>query len=254
MEVLHDAVPEGQTDSQGNATEALKAAGIPVQGYSEEQIFRRFRMPNRKKEQVQYELTRDPGLLHQYYLMRENMYISVWGLDNFHGSHDAFDEISDICIAKLGNQCIGGGRMTYSSPGHRLLLPMEGEDFSLTQALPQLELHRHTYLEFSRLAILPEFQYRETSVELYDCALRHAIRRGARYGFALAPHLLARKYCQGVSSIGYKASIRRDVKVPDREEYEGIPMALWVLDFAESPAVQKLHEAVKTHESALAEA
>ncbi len=87
---------------------------------------------------LDYEFTNDPALLEQYYQLREQMFISVWGLKRFHGVEDAFDKDANTLIARMGNLCVGGARILMKVPGNSNQLPMEGDDFNLEQLLPEL--------------------------------------------------------------------------------------------------------------------
>lgn len=198
---------------------------------SEEYLTRKFLRPAHNLESVVYELTRDPGLLHQYYQLREQMFISVWGLDNFSGKEDEFDSKSDIMVARLGNQVIGGCRLTFSHPNHPLRLPMEKE-FIISDLLPELPLEDCIHVEISRMAILPEFQNSLAMLEISRQLLMRGAQQKARYAFTLAPVPLARNYRKAAYLFGLNWVIRNDVVIPEREEYEGIKMVLSMLDLA----------------------
>ena len=86
----------------------------------------------RLKAPVRFEFTHDSGLVHQYCTMRENMFISVWGLKHFSGVKDRFDDVSQLMVARKGLQVIAGGRLTISTPSRRLAMPMEGADLELS--------------------------------------------------------------------------------------------------------------------------
>ncbi len=199
---------------------------------SEESLARRFMRPVRASHDIDYEFTRDTALLHQYYNLREDMFSSVWGLKNFCGQHDAFDDGSEIMIARKGLQCIGGGRLTISSPQAPRMLPMEKQDLMLTRLFPELDLGDTSYGEFSRLAILPEFRAGAVFPEITRRFIKKAIANGVEYAFNIAPVPLARSYRQAVQLFGLKWDICHSIKVPQREEYEGIQMVISVMDLS----------------------
>ena len=199
---------------------------------SEEYLNRKFLRPASRLQDVTYELTRDPGLLHQYYMLREQMFISVWGLENFDGKKDDYDDVSDIMVARIGNQVIGGCRLTFSHPASPRRLPMEGADFQLAHALPELPLEDVIHVEISRMAILPDFQNSLAMLEISRQLLKRGADKHARFAFTLAPVPLARNYRRAAHLFGLNWEIRNDVFVPDREEYEGIQMVLSMLDLA----------------------
>ncbi len=199
-------------------------------GLSADMLTRRFSRPTKAPEKVTYELTRDPGYLFQYYRLREDMFISVWGLEQFNGQKEEYDDVSDIMIARIGNHVIGGCRLTFSTPGQRRLLPMEKENFSLSETFADLHLEAHTYVEISRMAILPEYQNSLVMLELSRQLLKRGAEKHARYAFTLSPTTLARNYRKAAVLFGLKWNILNNIEIPDREEYEGIKMVMSMLD------------------------
>jgi Acetyltransferase (GNAT) domain len=199
---------------------------------SYEFLARKFGRLQRKQEDITYETTRDPGYLHQYYLLRENMFIHVCGLGHSAGQKDAFDDQSDIMVARVGNHVIGGCRLTFSTPKSRTPMPLEKNDFDLGQALPDRNIGKATYMEISRMAILPEYQNSVVMLELSRRLLKYGIEKKARYAFTLAPAKIERNYHKAAALFNLEWQILNDVEIPDREEYEGIRMALSMLDMA----------------------
>lgn len=195
-------------------------------------LTRKFSRPQKQPEAVIYEMTDDPGYLHQYFRLREEMFIHVWGLENFTGRKDNYDGLSDIMIARRGNHVLGGCRLTFHNAHASNRLPMEKDDFILADHLPELPLADATYVEISRMAILPEFQNSVVMLELSRQLLKRGAEMKANYAFTLAPVPLARNYRKAASLFGLKWEIRSDIVVPDREEYEGIKMVLSMLDLA----------------------
>jgi len=223
-----------QVDTIGNETMRITPSMVLSDDteLSSESLTRKFGRLQRQPQPVIYELTGDPGLLHQYYQSRENMFIHVWGLQNFAGTKDEFDDHSDIMVARAGNHCIGGGRLTFTAPKDRKKLPMEKEGFRLTDALPQLHLGDESYVEISRMAILPEYQNSVVLLELSRHLLKCGVEKKARYVFTLAPAKLARNYHKAASLFGLEWQVLNDVKIPEREEDEAIKMVLSMLDLA----------------------
>lgn len=204
---------------------------------SDERVAKRFIRTAREPQKPVYEFTRDLGYLHQYYRLREEMFIRIWGLEHFSGAKDDYDDHSEIVIARIGNLVIGGCRMTFSSPGNRKPLPMEKEDFILRDKLPALFANNRTIVEISRLAILPEYQNSMVMLEICRDMLKLAVEKRAAYGISVAPLALARNYRKVMFMFGLEWEIQRKVNLPDREEYEGIKMALSVMDL--SPLYKK---------------
>lgn len=183
-----------------------------------------------KPEKVVFEFTHDSGLVHQYCTMRENMFISVWGLKHFSGIKDRYDDLSHVMVARRGLQVIAGGRLTISRAGQQLAMPMEGPDFKLAEAFPDIDFSLATIGEFSRLAILPEFRGGSVFPNLAKRFISKAVAEGVDFAFNLAPVPLARSYRQAMQLYGLNWRICGDVKVPDREEFEGIKMTVSLMD------------------------
>lgn len=204
--------------------EAMAAGG-------ESRLSRRFTGVQSGPKPVVYEFTEDKALLQQYYSMRENMFISVWGLKSFYGGEDKFDAQSHILVARQGNLCIGGLRLTVSTPQNRIELPLEAEGFKLFDLLPELELESKTYAELSRYAVLPDFQGPEIYLEGSRRLFARALSLGVDFGFAVSPLGQARNYRRTATALGLGCEIRKDIEVPDRDNYEGIRMYLSLFDF-----------------------
>lgn len=204
----------------------------PVREIPDDYLTRRFGRAPRGSSNVVYEFTTDAGYLHQYFMMREEMFIRAWGLKQFSGKHDAFDDSGMIMVARQGLQCVGGGRLNISSPENRTILPMEKDDLCLKELFPELDLQDTTYGEFSRLAILPEFQASNVFPEIARRFIQKAVANGVEYAFNIAPEKLARHYQRVVQSFGMKWEVCHHVAVPQRDEYEGIRMAISVMDLS----------------------
>jgi GNAT superfamily N-acetyltransferase len=189
-------------------------------------MFDRFRRPIREDQEIEYEFTQDLGYIHQYCLMREQMYIAVWGLKHFDGKEDAFDHKSAIIIARKDRFCIAGARIVEKRRNE--LLPMEHDGFVLQDMLPEFDLKNKRYVEASRLAVLPDYQRTEVSMNLVRWCLLHAISRGADYMFGIAPYVQARNNQMLARHFGLESQILRHIDVPDCPGFEGIKMVMVV--------------------------
>lgn len=185
------------------------------------------------KQEITFEFTRDPALLQQYYNLREQMYIRVWGLKHFAASEDALDKRSHILVARKGKYVIGGARITTRPPGSAKLLPMEKNgEVDLQALLPELHLSECKYAEFSRLAVDREYLGGALSRLIYQQLNRKSIALRIKHVFAIAPVVQARNYKKTYNAMGLNYKILTNVNVPDREEYEGIRMCLSMLDLS----------------------
>lgn len=173
-----------------------------------------------------FEFTRDPALLHQYYLLRQRVYTEQWGLRNFSAEPDAFDRRGMILVVRKGRLVVAGIRMVIRMPRSRKPLQIETDGIDLRKELPELHLERTPYCEFSRFACLPEYRGADMFVRIYRALKRKAIAHRLRYGFVLAPHSQIRNYRMMSRFEGEEYIIREDVPVPDHEDFEGIRMVL----------------------------
>ena len=199
-------------------------------------VDRMIRRESPAEVEVEYEFSRDPGLLHQYYILRENMFINVWGLKSFTGHEDSHDRYSHILLARQANHVVGGIRITVKSQRPSRKLPMEADDFILEKAVADMNLKDCRYGEKSRFAILSDIRSKEVSVSLTGHVKEKCVELGLKYVFAMCPLSLARSYRLLAKVHGVECYLREDVVIPDREEFEGIPMVLLVFDYSKQLA------------------
>jgi hypothetical protein len=222
MTTLH---PE---EHSGEPRRPLKSAAFSQ--FPESTLARKTLRSSALRDKIVFEFSHAPDMIHQYCTMRENMFISVWGLKHFSGVKDRFDDISDVLVARKGLLVIAGGRLTVATPSRPVTMPLESPDFKLAEQFPDLNLSAHSYGEFSRLAILPEFRAGSVFPELAQRFIRKAVAEGVDFVFNMAPLPLARSYRQAMQMFGLSWKMRNDVPVPDREEFEGIKMIVSVMD------------------------
>ncbi len=194
---------------------------------------------------VRFRITLDSGLLHQYYQLRTAMFVREWHLSHFPKGADSYDFCSDTLIAHVDRLCVGGLRMTFSTPDDPKMLPMEDEQFNLAELLPELDLKNKRYAECTRLTLLPDFRKPEVSFLLRSHLFRHCIQNKMDYLFWISPLSLARSYRQTPMQLGFPCQVRMDIPVPEREEYEDIKMYLTVVKISDLvndiPSPQQKH-------------
>ncbi len=84
---------------------------------NEQWLAERFsRQVHAKNQDIIYEFTKDPGLLHQYYILRKNLLNESWGVPYVQDLEDAYDAHSHIMVARIGNHVIGGFRLITRMP------------------------------------------------------------------------------------------------------------------------------------------
>ena len=119
-------------------------------------VIKRVENPYSKNESVVYEFTQDRGLLNQYYGLRQRMYRNIFGSDSVEGGEDVHDKLSHILIARRGNLCLGGCRLTLREHDETWALPMESAQFTLREAFADLPLSRVRHGEVSRFTVMED--------------------------------------------------------------------------------------------------
>lgn len=181
-------------------------------------------------EGIFFEFTNDTALLEQYYLLRRDVYIRAWDLENF-PLQDEYDTRCHTLIMRKGLQCVGGVRLILRNPRSRLKLPMEAAGVDLRQALPNVPLEHQTYGEVSRMARLPDYRGFDYTLLIHAHLRRKAHAVGMRYGFMLSPASNARMYRRVGTMTQDRYTVLDHVHVPEREEYEGIRMLASCIDY-----------------------
>jgi hypothetical protein len=194
-------------------------------------LARRFRSVDNLPTEIAYEFSKDPALLHRYYHLREEMFISTWGLQSPQGQKDVFDDRGEILIARLGKLCIGGGRLTISTPNAPTSLPMEKAGIKLQAMFAALDLQDTTYGELSRMAVDPDYRD-EALPEMMNRLVKRMIAEGAAYMFNLSPVSQARNLRKALGSTGFGVDMKCTVDTPEGANYEGTKMVLSVLDLS----------------------
>lgn len=186
---------------------------------------RRFSRAPKAPVSIICEPTRDAGYLFQYYRLRDAQFSGAHA-----GRQDAQDMAGEIIVARIGHHVIGGCRVHVSQPAARRALPMEGENFSLEAALPQLA--DEGYGEISRMAMLPDYMDGVAALELLRRAFVRAAERGARQVLALSAPGRGENFRKAAMLFGLKWQQLSGFAVPDREEYEGARMQAGMADIA----------------------
>ena len=149
----------------------------------------------------QYFESDDGDLFARYVELRQRAYSGKYaGLPADFGRSDEADRMSRIVYAVRktageGPVLAGGARLTISTPGHRLPLPLEEKDLRLRSCtfLKDFRLDRNPYGEISRMAAAPECSRGlELSFGLGNALCRLAAHEGLDVVFSMCPELPAR--------------------------------------------------------------
>ncbi|MFC6668979.1 hypothetical protein [Marinobacterium aestuariivivens] len=177
---------------------------------------------------IRFELSKEPHLLAQYYDIREACFRKELGLDSFDGSEDEDDRKGHVLIARDGDCCIGGARISGSTPGDPARLPVESDDFILEELFPELQRQRLSYCQWTRLAILP--RYRTTEVLRAQCLalIKGSAELNYGYAFNVTGTVRARLYRRLHKNLGYDYEICDHIHIPADEEFTNLEHLLSV--------------------------
>lgn len=202
------------------------------------------RMRDRKKEPVTYEFTNDPALLHQYFLIREVMYHRrQFNQQKSLAIQDEHDKISHILIARVGNVCVGGCRLTVREGDEDFPLPLESDGTNLRETFSQLSLRDSRHAELSRFAVFERYSENEILLGLSKHMYEKVKSLRIRYVFAHAKLDLAVNWIRVAKRFGVK-SVRlcEEVNLPEHPIFPGIKFYLSV---AEMPDTAPAHQLEK---------
>jgi hypothetical protein len=203
---------------------------------------------------VEYKMkfTRDRHLITQYRELREKLY----GIDprfvgfrifNQLGAEFYEDPDDQMLIIYDGDRCYGGACLRISTPKHPVILDLEQDImppsgkfyFSLREHMPEQELTHYAYAEFNRIVLDPCLRRGEATRGMFQAVLNRCLDYRVRYLFGIGDKVRTRLYRQIYRNMGLQPSIREDVDIPMREEYEGLKMYLLWAD------LKDLHTAAK---------
>lgn len=185
----------------------------------EEALVRRF---NRKSHpDLTFEFSNDPGLLHQYYILRASEFNAVLGYTDYPPHETEHDHNGQILIVRLGNLCVGGIRMNVKTPRKPTLLPVEADNFRLEDHFPLLR--EKSYGQLAELVLLPEFRYGKVLRQIGERILNRVSALDLKMLFATCPLSNARLYRLDAVVLGvHSTQIHQDIVLPKRIHVGGI--------------------------------
>ena len=149
--------------------------------------------------QVVYEFTKDPQLLEQYYLLREQCYREELKLSDFNGAEEAADRDGQILIARDGDICLGGARITCGASD-------DSTNLSLTELMPELGLKHGSFCMWERLSLSKELREYNRQKEFCAHLINASWTLGYDYAFMVSSIRNARFYrlCHSVLDVTYR--------------------------------------------------
>lgn len=173
---------------------------------------------------IKFELCREPLLLAQYYYLREQCFRKDLGLPDFDGSEDERDREGQILIARLGDRCVGGARITPGTP--------------IGTHLREMNLAVDNCCMWERFVVDPEVR----SVQLVRDFCAELIEESRRFGYDFAVVLSslcnARFYRMCHSALGVDFQIHRQLPEMARGAFQGLEHYLSVAHLAKANAMR----------------
>lgn len=215
--VAHANVPTGNQASINSPQDLLDAE-------MEAHARRYSRNPH---PELTFEFTRDPGLLHQYYKIRENEFNNVLGLIDYSGAENEYDRSGHIMVVRRGSFCVGGARINVKTPRMPHLLPVEMNGFRLENYFSRLKYKQLSYGQACTFSLLPEFRGGDISREMVKHVCYKAAALNLSVLFGACPILNARLYKQACVSIGLTGTaMHPDIALPVHKHMEHIHLYL----------------------------
>lgn len=192
-------------------------------------------------QQIEYELTNDIGLLHQY----------------FAGDLTKKSKHTDVLIARFGNLCIGGGSISFNTPTKKIadkrLLPLEKllkkSGKNLANLLPELAIDDMICAEISALSVLPDYEGSEVLLNIMQGLIEHSIEQKAHFIFITSTLPLAHHYKKALSYLDLELEIIDNLVMPENYEFAGSTMVLSLLDLTPIYRLQSLSTDVVIQET-----
>ena len=188
-------------------------SGIPLS--KEDIIASRHYIKQFLHDDIVMEFTRDPGLLHQYYRIRDQEFKMALHCDDYDSLENEHDKTGYIAVARIGNFCIGGVRLNIKSPRRPNLLPVEINGFRLEEHFSYLAHKEVTYAQASGFVILPELRSNEICFNLVKRMFARARSLNVHTMFAASPKINSRLYKMECVQLGIvNTVIHYDIKLP----------------------------------------
>lgn len=184
---------------------------------------------------IHFELTKNPQYLNDYYKIRETCFRKDLLLKTFDGSEDQYDEEGYILIARDGDRCIGGARINGCCPKAATRLPIENDNFIVKDFFPELLLEDHSYCQWTRLALLPEYRTMDAVKALCLSLTKASAELGFKYAFNVAGSARARLYRRLATSGGMNYKICDHIKIPAEPGFNDLEHLLSIAILEENP-------------------
>lgn len=247
-----EITPAGGVDYATTIPAGIIAASAAANTEVESALSRRFTRSTRKKKELVFEFTKDPGLLHQYHVIYEREFRAMHN-PNYTHVEDDHDRRSHFLIVRRGNFVVGGARLSVKTPRQPQALPIEMNGFRVEEHFPYLGQKELSYGQVGRVCLLPEFRDGLTTRMIFWHIHRKSVALGISELFGTATLVSVRSYRQSCRSIGLaKAMIHTDVQLPVYPMCEDIKFYLIRIPLDKAP-MEKESDFITEKESTVSE-
>jgi N-acyl-L-homoserine lactone synthetase len=181
---------------------------------------------------IEFKLTRDPGLLEQYYTLREQCFREELGIPDFDGSEEYDDRQGQILVAVQDGRCIGGARISPT--------------VTLRSQVKQLELNERACCMWERLVFDPAARTLQLLRDFCARLIQFSQQIGYHHAMLVSSLRNARFYRQCHSAVGVEFNIHRHVPHSAKGAFAGLEHYLSVAHLQEA---QPLRLAADTQSS-----
>ena len=178
--------------------------------------------------------------LEQYYQIRQECFRRDLGIKSFDGTEDKFDRSGYLLVALDRQQCIGGARLSISTPESPLLLPLEINGFLLQERFSEIAHNKESYSQWTRLALKLEYRIPEMLQRMALVMIQEAKRLKSSYSFNVAGMNRARLYQRLHRTQGFNYEILKGLKIPAEGNLVGLEHLLSVGYLKPKPIEQML--------------
>ncbi len=154
---------------------------------------------------TEYMMTKDAGLLKQYYALRDKVFRNECGWNKKRWLENSFDKKGDIFVAVENGKVIGGLRLMNSIDNEYLSDENPGTKYTYRNLLKTLGLNdKLHYVEIDGFVVKKGYRDRNISSKVGKCALDYAKTKGCSYVIAIASLPTCRNDRVLLKSIGYQ--------------------------------------------------
>ena len=173
---------------------------------------------------IEFKLTRDPGLLQQYYTLREQCFRKELGLPNFDGSEEVHDRQGQILLAVQDGRCIAGVRISPT--------------VLLQSQIQQLDLNPDSCCMWERFVFDPAARSLQLMRKFLDYLITVSRETGYHHAMVLSSLRNARFYRRCHTALGVGFQIHRHVPHSAKGAFAGLEHYLSVSHLRDAQALK----------------